>query len=99
MSSPEFSTEGMFVATLKRPPKGRGAGEKLTKNQVSIVEAIQRNNKITQTELAKAIGVSTTSIENNLRKLRQLGNRFCLSNYLPITAKCSSLSDEYSCIF
>lgn len=48
LPSPEFSTEGMFVATLKRPPHrrdvGEKLGEKLTKNQTSIVEAILRNN-------------------------------------------------------
>jgi len=74
---PEFSTEGMFEATLKRPSnrrnEGEKLGEKLTENQINIIEAIQCNNKITQLELAKVIGISTTSKENNLRKLRQLG--------------------------
>jgi len=38
---PEFSTEGMFVATLKRPPHrrdlGERLGEKLTKNQIPTI--------------------------------------------------------------
>jgi predicted HTH transcriptional regulator len=45
-------------------------GVKLGVNEQRIFDAIQNNPRITIIELAKYIGISTTSIENNLNKLK-----------------------------
>lgn len=46
-------------------------GVKLNKNQLKILELIRENEKITITEMAKKLSISTTAIENNIKKLRE----------------------------
>jgi ATP-dependent DNA helicase RecG len=48
-------------------------GVKPNKNQIKILELIEADNKITMSEMAKALLISTTAIENNIRKLRERG--------------------------
>ena len=48
-------------------------GVKLNKNQLKILELIAINNKITIIEMAEKLSLSTTSIENNIKKLREKG--------------------------
>lgn len=76
LPAPEFSIEGMFVAILKQPNQRKeGLGEELSKNQISIITAMIENNKITQGELAAALKLSTTSIENNIKKIMPIWYR------------------------
>lgn len=52
---------------------GEKWGEKLSKIQLQIIEAIQNDNRITQVKLSELTGHSETSIDNNIRKLREMG--------------------------
>ncbi len=52
---------------------GERLGEKLTKIHLSIIQAMRKNNKISQNELAKTIGISNTAIQNNTRYLQEKG--------------------------
>ncbi len=52
---------------------GEKLGERLTKNQILIIDNIKANPTITITELNKIIGISTTAIENNIKKLKNKG--------------------------
>lgn len=50
---------------------GNELGKELTANQKSIIQLIQAEPRITVKEMAARLGLSTTAIENNLRKLRE----------------------------
>jgi predicted HTH transcriptional regulator len=52
---------------------GERLGENLNKNQQYIIEMISKNPYTTINELSKKIEISTTAIENNLKKLREKG--------------------------
>ncbi len=45
----------------------------LSTNQILIIKEIEKNNNITQTELAKNIGINEKNIRNNIKKLKELG--------------------------
>ena len=47
--------------------------EKLGEKKSLILKSIKANNKITIIELSKIVGVSETSIQNNLSKLKGSG--------------------------
>ncbi len=56
-----------------REKLGEKLGEKrvkLTKNRIAILRLIAENPYITQSDLAKAVGVSLTAIENNIEFMR-----------------------------
>ena len=42
-------------------------------NQKKILEAIQKNNQATISDLSKILRISTTSVEKNIAKLKQKG--------------------------
>lgn len=48
-------------------------GDKLGDNQLKILLEIKKDNTISKTTLSKAIGISTTAIENNISRLKALG--------------------------
>jgi fido (protein-threonine AMPylation protein)/biotin operon repressor len=48
-------------------------GVKLNKNQIKILELIEKNCKVTIIEMANNISISETAIENNIKKLREKG--------------------------
>ncbi|MDP3015961.1 MAG: ATP-binding protein [Deltaproteobacteria bacterium] len=52
---------------------GRKWGEKLSKNECKILEAITDNSHITIKDLSEKIGIGTTAVENNLKKLKTKG--------------------------
>jgi len=52
---------------------GEKVGEKLTQNQEVILTAIKGNSRITAKELAIIVGISDRKIEENIRKLKDLG--------------------------
>lgn len=71
---PTFKTEGLFTVVFTRiainKNLGVNLGVKLGVNEHKILSAIQENPNITIIQLAEKIGISTTSIENNLKKLK-----------------------------
>jgi ATP-dependent DNA helicase RecG len=52
---------------------GDKVGDNLTKNQNLILSVIQTNQTISALELSKRIGISKRKIEENMRKLKDLG--------------------------
>lgn len=52
---------------------GKELGKELTKNQQKLLQALRNNPKVSIKNLAQILGLSTTAIENNLRKLREAG--------------------------
>ena len=44
----------------------------LSTNQISILKEIQKNNKITQHQLAEIIGMNEKNIRNNIKKLKEM---------------------------
>jgi ATP-dependent DNA helicase RecG len=49
------------------------SGEKLGKSERRILEAVSSNPEITIAELSERIGIGTTAIENNIKKLKNKG--------------------------
>jgi len=69
----EFLENDMFITTISLTDKeglGERLGERLGENQLKIVNEINKDNSITISELSNKIGVSTTTIENHLAKLK-----------------------------
>lgn len=52
---------------------GKGFGKALATNQINIIQCIVNNPKITIVELAESIGVSTRTVEKNIKTLREAG--------------------------
>lgn len=51
---------------------GKSLGKELTTNQQAILSLVMYDHKITIKELAAQLGISTTAVENNIKKLREL---------------------------
>jgi ATP-dependent DNA helicase RecG len=47
--------------------------DKLTTNQLKIMDLIAADDRTSVTKLSAAVGISATAIENNLAKLKELG--------------------------
>lgn len=77
LTPPEFSIDGMFTVTLRRPFDFEKWVEKwvenLTENRVDILKNIHKNSKITIRELSDNIGLSLSAIDKNLLFLKDLG--------------------------
>lgn len=79
LPSPDFKTEGLFTVVFHRSPRPLGdrlgdrLGEKLGENQRRIVELVRQDQTITIAAMAASLQLSTTAVENNLKKLRQAG--------------------------
>lgn len=52
---------------------GNGLGDKLGKTERKILNEILANNQISITQMADKLNISTTTIENNLSKLKETG--------------------------
>lgn len=71
-----FFYNSFFTVTFSRAPEGRKVidkklGEKLGEKRLKIVSLINDNPKITIPEMADKIGISITSVENNIRYLKK----------------------------
>ncbi|MBU1822378.1 MAG: helix-turn-helix domain-containing protein [Bacteroidetes bacterium] len=79
LPAPEFKTEGLFTVVFQRSPRtlgdrlGEKLGEKLGENPRRIVELVRQDPRITIADMAAHLQISTTSVENNIRKLRKAG--------------------------
>jgi len=77
-SPPEFDagqdyTKATFYFKKKVGRKWGESGEKIGKTEKSILELASKDPYITIAQLAEQIGVGTTSIENNISKLKEKG--------------------------
>ena len=52
---------------------GEKVGEKLTRNQQSIIQEIIHNPYVSARELSEIVGISSRKIEENIRKLKAQG--------------------------
>jgi len=52
---------------------GEKLGEKLGENRLKIISLMRENSKISITEIADKVGISTTSIEKNIGYLKKQG--------------------------
>ena len=77
LTPPEFSIDGMFTVTFRRPfdfEKWVDKWvEKLSENRIEILKAIHYNSKISKKKLESNIGLSGTAIDNNIEALKELG--------------------------
>lgn len=77
LTPPEFSIDGMFTVTFRRPfdflKWVNKWVEKLSGNRIEILKAIHYNSKISKKELETIIGLSGTAIDNNIEALKELG--------------------------
>ena len=71
MKKPYRCSAGFFTVTFNRPPMPTRLGERLGENQRKIVEIILKDRLVSIPEIAKATGISTTAVENNIAKLRE----------------------------
>ncbi len=75
LPEPVFETEGMFTVALYRPERWEEKLKKyeklFTANQLTIIHNMKKNPEITIPELSAIVGISTTAIENNIRKLKE----------------------------
>jgi ATP-dependent DNA helicase RecG len=82
--APEFDEGQDYTkATFYFKKKGEGeekmgykwgiSGEKLGKSERLILETVSKNPEITISKLSERIGIGTTAVENNIRKLKEKG--------------------------
>lgn len=65
----EFMLEVILSTVLK---VGNKVGNTLTDNQISIMENIKNNSKVSAVKLSEIVGISKRKIEENLAKLKEL---------------------------
>lgn len=63
----------LFTQAEQAENLGKGLGKELSDNQRHLLHALRDNPHASIKQLAAALGLSTTTIENNLRKLREAG--------------------------
>lgn len=51
---------------------GKELGKAFSKNQIAIMELMKNNPKITIAEISKALKISDTAVENNIKKLKEI---------------------------
>ena len=52
---------------------GEKVGENFTDNQIKILEQMRQNSKISAKDLSDIVGISSRKIEENIKKLKELG--------------------------
>lgn len=74
LTPPEFSTDGIFTVTLRRPfdfEKWVNKWvNKLTVKQIVILDAIHKNPKVKKAKLQELTAFSSTALDNNLEILK-----------------------------
>jgi ATP-dependent DNA helicase RecG len=77
LPAPNFDFGGLFITVLKRPviwhKKRLSLENDLSKNQLKILDLMEEDKQITIKKLAEEIDISTTSIDNNIKKLKENG--------------------------
>lgn len=77
LTPPEFSMDGMFTVTLRRPFDfdiwvDLWANH-LSEKRIVIIKAMHLNPAIRKSELAKHTGLSATAVDNNIDALKEAG--------------------------
>ncbi len=76
LPEPTYFYDGMFSVKLHRKVNWLHKRVKyidiLSENQMKIMDLISQNPVITKNTLSSKIGISTTSIDNNIEKLKEL---------------------------
>ncbi len=77
LTPPEFTIDGMFTVTLRRPFDFEKWVNKwvnnLSEKQIRILTAIHHNTKIKKTELQQLVDFSATALDNNIEILKKEG--------------------------
>lgn len=69
----DFAEVGTHFVTVFKRKVGEGLGEKLGENEKKILSLVGENPDITIPKIAESLKISTTAVENNLKKLKQKG--------------------------
>jgi len=76
LPEPEFNYNGIFVVTLYRPVNIDKLIEKeknnLSDKQIQLLQLVHEKPSITISDLSTQIGISTTAIDKNIKKLKEL---------------------------
>lgn len=74
LPEPEFRYDGLFTVVLKRPidwnRRRAELKDKLSANQLKIMDLIAADPSVTIKKLSEVVGISTTSIDKNIVKLK-----------------------------
>ena len=77
LTPPEFSVDGIFTVTFRRPFEFQKWVNKwvnnLSEKQIIILEAIHKNQQIKKSILQELTGFSATTLDNNLETLKKEG--------------------------
>lgn len=77
LTPPEFSMDGMFTVTLRRPFDFDKWVDKwvnhLSGKRITILKAMHQNPAIKKSELVKVTGLSPTAVDNNIDALKDIG--------------------------
>lgn len=77
LTPPEFSMDGMFTVTLRRPfDFNKWVNEwvnHLSDKRIAIIKAMHDNPAIRKSELARLTGLGATAIDNNIEALKDEG--------------------------
>ncbi len=71
LEEPIFEYNHSFLTILNDKTGGIGVTEKVTENQIKILNAIKENKNITVIEIAKKSNISRKSVLENISKLKQ----------------------------
>lgn len=76
LTAPEYRIDGMFTVILRRAfdfeAWKKSWSSKLNETRLAILHAINNHPEISKKQLANALALSTTAIDNNIDYLRQL---------------------------
>lgn len=76
LPEPEFRYDGIFTVIVKRPvdwvKKRAMYIDTLNENQLKILDLIAENPEITKKLLSTSVGIGTTAIDNNLKRLKEM---------------------------
>lgn len=77
LTPPEFSIDGMFTVTLRRPFDFNKWVNKwvnnLSEKQILIITEIHNNTRIKKSNLQQLVGFSATALDNNIDVLKEKG--------------------------
>jgi ATP-dependent DNA helicase RecG len=77
LTPPEFSMDGMFTVTLRRPFDFDKWVDMwvnhLSEKRIAIIKAMHQNPAIRKSALEKLIGLSATAVDNNIDALKDAG--------------------------
>lgn len=74
---PTFQYSGMFSVTFYRPVDFeewiKNWDDDLSENRIKVLKAIHENAAVSKKELSTIVGINSTSIDNNIKYLRESG--------------------------